>query len=502
MSRKKRKTLSSTSSSQSQSSPSRSDGGGRTEEAPSTAGVEKPLSLSDVSEDARTLFNRQSTHWELSGIDEDLEGMSEDQFLFQTTTAALEQCPELSRIVNSDGESLLFLALNYIGEYNQDQEDEDQEARYSVPQNLTDAVKLLIEPNPHALSWGSPHTNKGILPIQFVICECPSLIRWIVETHIAQFEKVQRMGRPAWILLMFNYAKGGISPRQVRAFFEAYPQGLHECNEYRRLPLHLALEYNYFTSFEENDLELIRFMLETYPEAARCLDDWGNTPLRHAAISLARSETADITIPKICSLLIEAYPKAVSLSGRDGVTPLRTLLKRYGNPKIHPVLVAMLRIVYPKPVPDNDRYSTFLQRMNGLLKDEAKLSQNCVNINRVQTMLQKKVADDLSPSLSSADPKADDTSSSSAEILQIYSLWATDNRKTATARIQSFRNVDIPKALQDFQFQDDVYDDDDSDDNDDSDDVSASTDDRGSSEEDVVIDLLESSSDGEEENES
>ena len=247
-------------------------------------------------------------------------------------------------------------------------------------------------------------------------------------------------------------------------------------------------------------MELIRFILETYPEAARCLDDGDLTPLHHATVCLAKSETVDISIPKICSLLIEAYPKAVSLPGSDGVTPLRTLLKRYGNPKIQPILVAMLRIIYPKPVPDDDRFRTFLQRINGLLKDEAKHSQNCVNINRVQAMLQKKLADDQPPSPSSADAltgEADDKSSTSAEILQIYSLWASDNRKTATARIQSFRNVDIPKAMQDFQFQDG----DDDDDSDGSDHfLYASSTSATGSDEEAVIDLLESSSDGEEEN--
>lgn len=87
------------------------------------------------------------------------------------------------------------------------------------------------------------------------------------------------------------------------------PQVLAETNEYRLTLLHYACIFN------PTAVDIIRFLLEQYPDAARALCTSNRTPLHFACYN-------NVSL-QVVRLLVEAHPQAVQVTDVDGNTPLR-----------------------------------------------------------------------------------------------------------------------------------------------------------------------------------
>ena len=103
----------------------------------------------------------------------------------------------------------------------------------------------------------------------------------------------------------------------VKAVVEAYPNGLSEKDSYGRTPLHIAI-------VEGCNASVVKFILSRNPGMASEKDFNGEIPLHNVLqIWSLMTNNGDSEILSVIHALVEAYPKGINDSNIDGMTPMR-----------------------------------------------------------------------------------------------------------------------------------------------------------------------------------
>jgi hypothetical protein len=83
------------------------------------------------------------------------------------------------------------------------------------------------------------------------------------------------------------------------------------------LPLHMACRFRY--SSDQQQIDMIQYLIDAYPYAVQCPDMWGNLPL-HEACDINSSKV--LPPIEIIILLIQIYPESIRIPNTDGNLPL------------------------------------------------------------------------------------------------------------------------------------------------------------------------------------
>ena len=115
------------------------------------------------------------------------------------------------------------------------------------------------------------------------------------------------------------------SQRRLQNLLDIYPESVHMADERRNLPLHHACEVKDNLAWPD----AILFILLNNPRAAMTEDRFGQLPL-HKFLSKRIHQSASKTASYVVKELLQAYPAAVRIVGRDGILPIHLACK-YGH---------------------------------------------------------------------------------------------------------------------------------------------------------------------------
>jgi len=111
----------------------------------------------------------------------------------------------------------------------------------------------------------------------------------------------------------------------IKALYVAYPESLKKTDTtWKRIPLHIAVKCN-------TSIEIVLFLLQSWPEAVEEQDMMGRLPLHYALSNHASSV--------IIHHLIAPCPDTVSEADEDGRTPLHVAALKAVSPEIISILV-------------------------------------------------------------------------------------------------------------------------------------------------------------------
>ena len=274
------------------------------------------------------------------------------------------------------------------------------------------AIKFLIVANPSALLWQS-HLGGRIDRIINIIANhsvhCV-LMPWIATNYQWILDRDHDIfPHPSVFDLLHRYAnreETGCTAAIIRQFFEAYPRGLTEINEYGYSPLHEIL-----MGSAECEPDLFKWMAEQCPSNMLHTDREGEwTPLHRACRSLTRHRGDDSS--EICKYLIEQCPESVRVLDNDRCLPIHMLLRHCQHRIVKEVVVLLLReypesydmatvqSIPPTPAPSSN---PFVQRIKPLLDEEGELKENVAYLQQVSGVFHDAVegTDNSSPLASS-----------------------------------------------------------------------------------------------------
>jgi hypothetical protein len=260
------------------------------------------------------------------------------------------------------------------------------------------AIKYLITRNPHALIWRWVDNYEHSSPLKTIAqnyCHCV-LLPWIAQHYAWVFDHPTMLERPPHFELVRNYAQGECPASVVRSFYEWYPKGLQQTDQYGRSPLHLC-----FDGWDECDAELFEWMAKQHTEAISSRDNFGMTILHTACgvISSVREGVAASSLctenmARICRFLVSENPQAVRLKAEGGFgLPVHYLARRCNRPIVQDLVILLLNH-YPQAVnimaaPYLPKLATvpFIQQVLPLVQQEIHiqeeriwLSQACTNL--------------------------------------------------------------------------------------------------------------------------
>lgn len=112
----------------------------------------------------------------------------------------------------------------------------------------------------------------------------------------------------------------GASPEVVRVLLEAYPEAAAVRDKEGRIPL-------FITCNNKASPDVVKVLVEVYPQAAEVHDKHGNLALHHAL--------ANDSCPGIVKILLETYPNAMKISN-DETSPELLVESIFGTMALHP----------------------------------------------------------------------------------------------------------------------------------------------------------------------
>ena len=198
--------------------------------------MESPLPYDDQADELKSLFNQfLNAIFSINGNSSQEEITAFNQLVQRAITAK----PILARIVQGNGSILRVVACVL---------DNDSFLSVTCDHNklVHPAIKCLIEANPSALLW---ETNSDIG--ERMICSIaghPShcvLMPWITTKYQWVLDHELCLESPPVFHLLRQYAhrreETGCTDTIIRQFFEAYPRGHTQEDNYGRTPLHAIL---------------------------------------------------------------------------------------------------------------------------------------------------------------------------------------------------------------------------------------------------------------------
>ena len=140
--------------------------------------------------------------------------------------------------------------------------------------------------------------------------------------------------RDEWSPLHFACCNKNVTLNLVQLLVDAAPASVRSVNNYVNMPLDLLCMNEKVN--EATAVEILKFLIDKYPEAVRHADNVGFLPIHYA--STLRS-------PEFCRLLIEAYPGSEQINTTDGNLPLHRACT-----KNSPATVEYLYQQYPEAI--------------------------------------------------------------------------------------------------------------------------------------------------------
>ena len=369
--------------------------------------MEIPLRYNDIENDKKMKSQFNQLRFAIFSTDEnsedaDIEAVNE---LVQREVTAK---PILARIVNQGNTSLLVYFCTT--------------RRHN--EQFHPAIKRIIGANPSALLWRTASGTKLIHMIAAHPSHCV-LMPWIATNYQWVLDHEICLEEPPVFNLLHEYIyrkETGCTAAIIRQFFEAYPQGLTQVNEYGHTPLHLFGPAEY-------DAALFTWMAEQCPSKMLQTNREGETPLHVACISLTHHRGSNSS--EICKYLIEQCPESVRIPGSEenhSMLPIHILLRHCQHRLVKEVVVSLLR-AYPESydmtasggrVP---RSKPFVQRIKPLLDEERELKENVAYLHEVSGAFQDAVNGTENPS-----PLASSTCHSFCNWATVTSIQRLDSR--------------------------------------------------------------------------
>ena len=414
----------------------------------------EPISINNVeSSEAKKAFNDRLEHAVLFMDEENPTTLQDVKAWSEATFQAVEEYPILAHVVDQNGSSLLYFCCKAISgnaTYNSPQYDLVEEQLYAA-----DAVKALIEKNPHALVWNIEH---AIDPLRMIFnSACLLLIGpWITEQYPWVFQQPAYANdwksSPVCILANLCLVRsddGLFSPDLFKNLLIQCPQLISSGVFERCGGALFLLAYGMGPMGEQDDLrphpELLEFMVRKQPDLALVKNDGIST---FSAILLLflkaceRAGTAHNTDDlvesfqfKILKLMLNLCPKAALVPISTDFLPINVLLIYFerlagGKPVIE-LIAQVARIMYPnfeESAPADVKDNALMKKVLEILDKEKEAALMSIRLKRSKYIFSK----------------------GNHLYQDLYGCWVTNQLIQLKDQIKQYREKDIP-ALKHWQ---------------------------------------------------
>ena len=457
----------------------------------------EPISINDVeSPEAKAAFEKWLDAAAAAAAalhrDDDEENQSphDAEPWIEATLKTIEQFPILSRAVDQNGFSLLYFSCKVVGSLR-----EEESKHYAV-----DALKALIESNPHALVWNIKQKQDPLT----MICKClTAILPWIIKQYPWVFDQQDyvHQGRitdnlpsshPAGVVTSYccdECTNDGRDPANLDASFSpALLKGLlDQCPRLISLEAiergitigRFLLVHTVSNPHRPELLDLLEFMIRKQPEFP-LTSFVGQTMfvaiLSNLLYACEKSETGhekddlDSCYFKILKIMLNLCPSAALVPSTNyefssETLPIDVLLSHFakhgGGLALIELLAHIARIMYPNfEESANVKDNALMKKVLAILDKEKEATVMSIRLKRSKLMFSKGTT-------------------RNKEAQDLYGCWVTNQLIQLNDQIKQYREKDIP-ALKDWK--EEPQDDDGSDEQDD--DSSSEEEDDDSSEED------------------
>ena len=313
-----------------------------------------------------------------------------------------------------------------------------------------DILKFLIAVNPHVLTYEWDYEeDEDDAPMEDHRCSVlrniagyssqNTLLPWIAEKYAWVLDHPNVLLNPAPHLeIVREYVKGDVPPSLLRKFYELYPAGLRQRGGYddensdtiRSLtPLRMCLyRLHEVGKWTDRDSELLRWMVQEYPEAASYQDHqlMGMTGLAEAALYYLHAyynseeeerQSAEVDGGSmICRILIEARPEMIRVADSEGKPPLYHMLHASRVPSVHDLTVWIARQGYWErgqfQFLDETKY---MRKLQSLLEEEESLDNQILFFKQTKGQL-FQLAEDAKGRIEAVD-----------KVSEIFASWSSEH---------------------------------------------------------------------------
>ena len=438
----------------------------------------EPISINDVeSPEAKAAFEKWLDAAAAAAAalhrDDDEENQSphDAEPWIEATLKTIEQFPILSRAVDQNGFSLLYFSCKVVGSLR-----EEESKHYAV-----DALKALIESNPHALVWNIKQKQDPLT----MICKClTAILPWIIKQYPWVFDQQDyvHQGRitdnlpsshPAGVVTSYccdECTNDGRDPANLDASFSpALLKGLlDQCPRLISLEAiergitigRFLLVHTVSNPHRPELLDLLEFMIRKQPEFP-LTSFVGQTMfvaiLSNLLYACEKSETGhekddlDSCYFKILKIMLNLCPSAALVPSTNyefssEILPIDVLLSHFakhgGGLALIELLAHIARIMYPNfEESANAKHNAVMKKVLEILDKEKEASVMSIRLKRAKLIFSKG------------------TIHSNKEAQDLYGCWVTNQLIQLKDQIKQYREKDIP-ALKDWK--EEPQDDDDS----------------------------------------
>ncbi len=181
--------------------------------------------------------------------------------------------------------------------------------------NVTlDIIQFLIEAAPDT---ARSVNNNGSMPLH---CLCDNeevnekaaieILKLLIDEYPAALRHADKDGD-----LPIHMACTTKTPEFCRVLIDAAPDSIQSVNNEGGMPIHCLCDCTKVN--EGTASQVLKLLIEIYPEALRCADEeYGDLPIHIACVCNS---------PEFCQILIDAAPDSVSSVNNKGATPLHSL---------------------------------------------------------------------------------------------------------------------------------------------------------------------------------
>lgn len=218
--------------------------------------------------------------------------------------------------------------------------------KYLIHKNTPDVIEFIVDKHPEAL--GMADCYRGGLPLDLAVIgrarrgePSEALSLEVVKMMVDRYpDSVKHVSTPSGFTALHSAARAGARLNIIDFLVETYPEAVSMVDKYGNTPFWEAVRsescllpdaetyLNHLLQFDPNVLKFIN------PES-------GGNVLHRAAYNY-RS-------PDIARFLVKRYPEALTMTNHQGDLPLHTLL-RTGAPGLPPEMVAMFADPFPVAV--------------------------------------------------------------------------------------------------------------------------------------------------------
>jgi hypothetical protein len=392
--------------------------------------------------------------------------------LLQDIQTSVEKYPKLLSTMDRHFDTLLGLLLRAGMWHNLRELGFDNEEK----EDLLRTIDILINSNPHSLSWGKSKVFSTIINAMEPngIGEEDPFHRFLImilEQHpfvIAKFFINRPRDTPTELIQKF--IMGHLSASQLIQIYSHYPResdgkiaGVY--------PLHMMLEQYFFRWPQAQTVrqhgpdrpqqlyQVVEFMIEADPQllATAKVSQYLSPPLYQTPLYIACACLKSIAfqapqyrqaLSKVCLRMIEVYPPAVHTEGIFGPNKDEVLFdlltqRMYQIEEVRSVAVAMTKVFYPKPLPRRITGQVpYLRRVATKLTEEARFAGNCVRLICVKVMLEHQQSVDK--------PSASEEDVERAKAGPLVSAWVAKQLVKCETKVKAIRAIYPTLSIDNF----------------------------------------------------